>query len=79
MIVADRGMLREIVDHEHNGIVTDGSVSGLENAMKKIFDNPDLLRIFGKNARKKAIECYSPEQQAINTINAYEDILLGRK
>ena len=75
MIVADRGMLREIVEHEAEGLVTDGSAEQLCAAMKRLHASPNLLRAFSQKAFRKAHSQYTLEHLATRVIQAYETIL----
>ncbi|MCK5861826.1 MAG: glycosyltransferase family 4 protein [Candidatus Hydrogenedentes bacterium] len=75
LIVADRGMLREIIN-DKAGIITDGSVEELYKAMLQLYQKPKLLQQLAKNAYETAHSRYTLEYQAKCIIAAYEKILL---
>lgn len=75
MLVADRGMLREIVSHEVNGVVCDGSVDALADTLLAWATAPDRLRALGRAARATALEKYSLEAQGASVLRIYQDIL----
>ncbi|HDP34969.1 MAG TPA: glycosyltransferase [Candidatus Hydrogenedentes bacterium] len=78
MIVADRGMLREIVAHNKEGIVTDGSVEELYDAFLRFYHQRELREHFAENARKTARTRYTLEHQSECVIAAYEETLRTR-
>ncbi|MBI5093961.1 MAG: glycosyltransferase family 4 protein [Candidatus Hydrogenedentes bacterium] len=63
-VVADRGMLREIVDDGETGFVFDGSVDGLYEALHRLSSDRALARRLGQAARQKALEVFSLDRQA---------------
>jgi len=74
MIVADRGMLREIVPHREAGLVTDGSVDALTHAMRSLLDDPTLRKQYAHHAAHHAHTQFALEAQA-NAVQAiYEAI-----
>ncbi len=74
-IVADRGMLREIVTHKHNGIVTDGSPEALCRAMEALYRDVEMRRHYAANARDVAHTRYTLPAQADAVIAVYEHLL----
>ncbi len=74
MVVADRGMLREIVAHNSEGFVTDGSVEQLRDALTTLYRQPQLRRQFAANAHAKAHTRYTLTHQADAVIDVYETI-----
>jgi len=75
VIVADRGMLREIVDHETNGMVCDGSAESLFNALDRLAGDRRLVHRMGLAARETAVARYSLEAQANAVKAVYERML----
>ena len=75
MIVADRGMLREIVQHRSEGLVTDGSATQLAEAMLEAYSAPELLEKMSQNALNKAHTLYTLQHQATEVIRTYENVL----
>jgi glycosyltransferase involved in cell wall biosynthesis len=75
MVVADRGMLAEIVSHEANGLVFDGSVDGLHAALRALVADPSLRARMGAAARARATAAYSLEAQAQAVREVYEAVL----
>ncbi len=74
-VVADRGMLAEVVDDGVNGIVCDGSPEALFNALQSLAANRQYARALGRAAREKAVSTYSLPVQARAVQNFYEHIL----
>lgn len=75
MIVADRGMLREIVTDGEEGIVTDGSVMQLYEAMLRLHQDPTFLQHCAERAHATAHTRYTLDYQADCVIAAYEKLL----
>lgn len=74
-VVADRGMLAEIVGHEKTGIVTDGSPDALVDALTRLRDDRALRHDFGRAAREKASARYSLDAQAQSVLDVYRKVL----
>jgi glycosyltransferase involved in cell wall biosynthesis len=75
MLVADRGMLREIVAHEVNGIVCDGSVEALARTLMEWAKAPERLRVLSVAARETALAHYSLEAQGAAVLRVYHSAL----
>ena len=75
MIVADRGMLREIVTDGHDGIVFDGTADGLYRALCRMRDDRPLRLELGRSARHTAETRYSLEVQAEAVEQCYRRVL----
>jgi glycosyltransferase involved in cell wall biosynthesis len=77
LVVADRGMLREIVVDGESGVVTDGSVNALLDAFRELGENPQRRQVMGKDARRLAEEHYALAPQA-KTVKSHYERLLAR-
>ena len=77
-VVADRGMLAEIVDHEANGLVCDGTAEGLFGALDRLAGDRAWRRGLGAAAREKALRVFSLGAQARAVKAVYESILGGK-
>ena len=77
-VVADRGMLREIVDDGETGFVFDGSVDGLRSALGKLSADRGLARGLGQAARRKAVSVFSLDRQAESVETIYNAVLSRR-
>jgi L-malate glycosyltransferase len=77
-VVADRGMLREIVNDGDNGFVFDGSRQGLFDALQQLGANRQRARAMGRAARETALSAFSLEAQAKAVLAVYES-LPGRR
>lgn len=76
VVVADRGMLREIITHGHDGLVVDDSAESLYGALIRLAtDRGERIRM-GKNARLTAEIRYSLEAQAQSVLEAYQTLLV---
>jgi len=76
-VVANRGMLREIVNHDLDGIVCDGSGEALFRALDRLAGDRRLAHVMGMAARETAVTHYSLEAQAAAVKAVYERILAG--
>jgi len=75
VVVADRGMLKEIVPDGEAGIVTDGSVAGLANALLSLRRDPERRGALAGGARRLAETRYALGPQAEQVKGIYERIL----
>jgi glycosyltransferase involved in cell wall biosynthesis len=75
MVVADRGMLAEIVTHGESGLVCDGSPEALFQALETLAKDRVRRLEMGRTARRLADERYSLAQQARAVLAIYEEIL----
>lgn len=74
-VVADRGMLSEIVDDGVDGFVFDGSANGLFEALFTMQKNGQNRIEMGKAARLKAVEQFSLGVQARTVRQVYDQVL----
>ncbi|MDX9972506.1 MAG: glycosyltransferase family 4 protein [FCB group bacterium] len=75
VVAADRGMLREIVDHEQTGYIFDGTAEALHNALAPLIGDRPLLRRMSRNAREKAVKVFSLEAQSQAIREHYRQIV----
>lgn len=75
VVVADRGMLREIVDDGRNGIVCDGSAEALFQSLDHLACDRQLVHRMGTAAREKAVVHYSLDAQAAAVKVIYQRLL----
>jgi len=75
VVAADRGMLREIVEHNRNGIICDGSAEALFQALDRLAEDRRLVYEMGVAARETAITRYSLEAHTFAVIQVYERVL----
>jgi glycosyltransferase involved in cell wall biosynthesis len=74
-VVADRGMLREIVDDGVNGFVIDGTAERLADALEALCTNRARAHAMGHAARDKALASFSLDAQAAAVCKMYESAL----
>ena len=74
-VVADRGMLPEIVEDGVTGMVCDGSPEGLYNALAPLVTDPAQARTMGRAAREQAVRLFSLDTQAQAVRGVYESVL----
>jgi glycosyltransferase involved in cell wall biosynthesis len=78
-IVADRGILPELVEHGMTGLVVDDTPEGLTKATLQLLRNPGLRRKMGKAAYEKAHCEFRLDVQAEAIETFYETMIrLGR-
>lgn len=75
MVVADRGMLKEIVPDGVAGVVTDGSVEGLASALLALANDSAKREALATGARRLAETRYALGPQAAQVKGIYERIL----
>ena len=74
-VVSTRGMLPEIVDHDVNGLVCDGSPEGLYEALHMLSGDPAREREMGRAARRKAEEEFALPVQAAKVADVYRELM----
>ena len=74
-VVANRGMLDEIVDDGVNGIVCDGSPKALADALAALAASRQYARRMGRSAREKAVGTFALPVQARAVEAFYETVL----
>src|SRR5690606_33093344 len=74
-VVADRGMLREIVADGVTGYVCDGSPERLSDHLSHLAQDRTGRAAMGREARRVALARYSLPAQAAAVENAYEEVL----
>lgn len=78
MITSNRGMLAEIVTHERNGFVTDGSPEQLLAAMRSFQSDREFRLACGKNALETARVSFSLNKYGAAVLDIYRRILGSR-
>ena len=79
LVVADRGMLREIVEDGANGFVTDGAPEALHQALKRLHADRAFRRRLGRAARATAEQRYSLEAQSEAVLELYTRLCAGAR
>jgi glycosyltransferase involved in cell wall biosynthesis len=78
-VVATRaGALPEVVDGSCGILVRPGDSRGLRDAILKLLEEPEMGLMLGKNGRKRAVENFSWETAARNTLEVYKDVIDSR-
>jgi len=75
VVAADRGMLAEIVTHEHDGLIFDGSAAALQEALSRLLGESALRQRMSMAARETATTRYALDVQARQVLDIYEEIL----
>ena len=75
MVVADRGMLGELVTHESDGLVCSGTSESLVNALVRLVTDPGLREALGRRARQTALERFALDAQARRVRAVYHELL----
>ncbi|MBS5858106.1 MAG: glycosyltransferase family 4 protein [Clostridia bacterium] len=79
VIGADIGGIPELVKNKENGLIFKyDDVSDLENKMKILFEDNDLVKKLGDNAKKSAKELYGKDEYYKKIIKIYENIIKQR-
>lgn len=78
VIGADIGGISELVDHDLNGFLFDaGDEADLAGKIKNLWDDMDKIVEFGKNARAKAEQEFSPEYHYKEMMKMYRELIYG--
>lgn len=73
---ARMGGIPELVEDGKTGFLFDaGDSDGLSGKMRQMFENPDICREMGRNARKKVLRLCSPEVHYDKLMRIYRDVL----
>lgn len=76
VIGSDLGGISELIDHEKNGLLFKaGDVDELTRLINRLLNNPDEIRLFGVNARKKAELEFDPNHHFTELMKLYGRIL----
>ncbi len=75
MVVASRGMLPEIVTHDENGLIFDGSAAALHDCLLRLMQDRARRMEMGRAARRTAETRYSLEMQSRSVLMIYEQVL----
>jgi glycosyltransferase involved in cell wall biosynthesis len=79
VIVADRGMLPEIVDHGRSGWVVKDTPEALADAALQLIRHPELRESLGKAAYQKAHEDFPLDRQVAAVERFYQEMVkLGK-
>ena len=75
VIGSNMGGIPELIDHEENGLHFEvGDDNKLAQSINFLLDHPELIRQYGKNARKKAEREFSSENHYQKLISLYRQI-----
>jgi glycosyltransferase involved in cell wall biosynthesis len=78
VIAFDSGGLRDIVQHEINGLlVKDFSAEALSFAIEQLLENPSRASDWGKAGRRSVLGVFAPEAVARNYARIYRGALTG--
>jgi glycosyltransferase involved in cell wall biosynthesis len=79
VIVANRGMLPELVEDGVSGLVVDDTSEGLANAVLRLLRHPELREALGKAAYQKAHQDFQLERQVEAVEDFYQKMMLFGK
>lgn len=72
IITTNTGGIPEIIQNEENGILIESkNPEQIANALKKLFENPELKNKLGENARKQVLEKFGFEKMMKETMKIY--------
>jgi len=75
LLVAQRGVLPDIVQDGRTGIVVNDTPSNLAEAILEMAESAERRREWGQAARERMLECFSLDRQAERVIAVYEKVL----
>ena len=75
-IASNTGGLRELIDHEHTGLLVDvGDSKSLGKAIHQLLDDPKRCRIMGEKAYCKAKSLFNSKKNCKMVMDIYENVL----
>lgn len=69
MVVPDKLPLRDVVEENVDGLYSDGTASGLHEALEKALQNPELMKSCGDHFHQKIMEHYTWDKQAAEILS----------
>jgi glycosyltransferase involved in cell wall biosynthesis len=76
VIGSNIGGIAELIDHENNGLLFDmGDINGLTKQINHLLKNPDDIVRLGRQARKKAVDEFSPLVHYKKIYSLYEQLI----
>lgn len=75
VVASDVGGLREVVTHEHDGLLVANSAPGIAAAMRRLLDDSALAACLGERARRTAAGRFSIAAMVRGTIDVYRKVL----
>ncbi|MEW6607568.1 MAG: glycosyltransferase [bacterium] len=69
----------EEIEASRAGIIVEPEIAGVRKGLIRLFSEPRLLEETGENARRLALEKYNISNVALLMMQAYEDILSGKR
>jgi glycosyltransferase involved in cell wall biosynthesis len=75
-IVADRGMLPELIENRVSGLVVKDTPEALANAMLQILRRPELRRRMGEAAYQKAHQEFRLDRQVEGVEKFYQQMMM---
>jgi glycosyltransferase involved in cell wall biosynthesis len=80
VIVANRGMLPELVEDGVSGLVVNDTPEGLANAVLRLLHQPEMREAMGRAAFQKAHHDFQPDRQAEAVENFYQEMMkIGKR
>lgn len=74
VITGNTGIYSQVINENFGKIVEPLTIQNLTEAIKPYFENPNKLKIMGRNARKHIVENYSLKNEALALKELYEDL-----
>ncbi len=79
VIATNTGVLPELIQHEKEGFIVEDTVESLYHAIRNLCTHTEYRKKLGDNARKKALQNFSPTHQAKIVSEIYEKSLQNIK
>jgi glycosyltransferase involved in cell wall biosynthesis len=74
-IATDVGSVSEIVEHEVTGLVTSTQIDQIASSLARLIDDSMLRSTMAKNAKERALVCFSIEKMVDSHIQVYKQAL----
>jgi spore coat protein SA len=74
VITSNVGGLREIVVHEHTGLLTENDPDAIAEAVRRLSDDRGFAQALAVRARSTVQQKFSVERMVVETLGVYEAV-----
>lgn len=74
VIASDLGQISTVIDHNQNGLLTDGRIDSLAGLILSLKEDPEMRKSLGANARQAVISHYNWDRVAQQTEKVLEEV-----
>jgi glycosyltransferase involved in cell wall biosynthesis len=75
VIASDVGGLREVVEHENTGLLTENNSASVASCIRRLLDDPALAHAMGMQGRERVIRQFTAAAMVGGTLAVYERLM----